>query len=208
VTNSILAIKGNHLDKQIDIFNTFRYNDLHLDNPFDNLSDMYAYLVDNYFSFSERDIALRGIWVDNNWTMICDPETVDFLNDAALVKISEILDSDVMTFLIQTTSSSFGFARYNRFRQRHFFSVAGNLTSNEGIPLPEETGLNINEQIFANDIISIAHKLGIDFEKTAKQTCIAKQLGYSEELKKELELFNSARLKTPTKKTTPWWKLW
>lgn len=208
MTNSILAIKGNHLDKQSDIFDAFRYTDLHQDKPFDYLSDMYTYVFDNYFNFSDRDVALRGIWVDSDWTIICDPETVDFLDDAALVKISEKLDSDVMTFLIQTTSGSFGFAKYNRFKQRHFFSVAGNLTDNTGIPLPEESGLNINGQIFADDITSLAHRLGIDFEKTVKQMCIAKQLGYNEELKKELALYKSAQPKAPAKKTKPWWKPW
>ena len=208
MTNSIIAIRGNYFDKQIEIFKEFKYVDLKQDEQFDKLDDMYAYLFDNYLSFSEQDVALQGFWVDNGWTIICDPEMVNALDTAALLKLSDKFNSDVVTFLIQTTSGSFGFAKYGLSGQRNFLSIDGRVTDNTGLPLPEEVGLNINEQIFANDIIGIAYKLGINFEKTSPQTYLAKKLSYNEELKRDLAQFKSVQVKASGKKTSSWWKFW
>nr|WP_294944968.1 hypothetical protein [uncultured Mucilaginibacter sp.] len=208
MTNSIIAIKGNHLDKQVEIFEVFKYVDVKQDEQFDNLDDMYAYLFDNYLSFSDQDVALRGIWVANDWTIICDPEMVDVLDMAALLKLSDKFNSDVMSFLIQTTSGSFGFAKCGLSGQRNFLSIDGSVTNNSGLPLPEESGLNINEQIFADDVIGIAQKLGIDFEKTSLQSCLAKKLSYNDELKRELASFKSTQKEVSGKKTSAWWKFW
>ncbi|WP_040626657.1 hypothetical protein [Mucilaginibacter paludis] len=208
MTNSIIAIKGSHLDKQIEIFKEFNYVDVQQDEQFDNLNDMYDYLFDNYFNFSERDVVLRGIWFDNDWTIICDPEMINVWDGPALLKLSDKVKSDVMTFLIQTTSGSFGFTKCGLSGQRNFLSINGSVTENTGLPLPEESGLNINEQIFTDDIISLADKFGINFEKTAPQSCLAKKLNYTEELKRELTTFKSDRVKVPTQKKHTWWKFW
>ena len=140
MTNSIIAIKGNHFDRVANIFECFRYNDLDKDKAFDNADKFNDFLFDNYFEFANREIALRGIWFDNGWTIISDPEMVDTVDEEALLKLSNTLESDVLTFIIQTTSSSFSFAKFNKTMERHFFSTDGEISDNIGSPLKEEQG--------------------------------------------------------------------
>ena len=71
--------------------------------------------------------------------------------------------------------------------KRYFFVSDGEVTDNLYDPLEEESGLNIDENIFSEDILKLAKKLGIDLEGKKSQKYIVKQLAYSEEMKNELE---------------------
>ncbi len=208
MTNSAIIIKGNHLDKVSEIFECFKYNDLGQDRAFENADKFNEYLFDNYFEFANREIALRGLWVDNGWTIISDPEMVDTVDDEALLRLSNKLNSEVQTFIIQTTSGSFGFAKYDKIKQRHFFSSNGEVTDNLGTPLTEEQGLNLNEKVFVDDILKLANNFGIDLEGKSVKSYIVKQLGYSDEMKKELEQFNQVQTNQKTDTKKPWWKIW
>lgn len=207
MTNSIIAIKGNHFDRAAEVFKTFGYIDLANDLNFENLEDLYTYCSSNVVSFSDRAITLRGIWLSNSWTIIFDPETIDFADDAALSEISALLDAEVFTFVIQTTSGSFGFAKYKATKLRSFFSSGGVVDDNFGTPMIEENGLNINARVFVDEIAGLANKLGINFDDGHAQNITLKQLGYSEELEKELQKFESLR-QSPPAAAKPWWKFW
>jgi hypothetical protein len=208
MTNSIIVIKGNYLNKVANIFECFKYNDLDQDKTFDNAMKFNEYLFDNYFEFANREIALRGIWFDNGWTIICDPEMVDTVDDEALLKLSKKLQSDVLTFIIQTTSGSFGFAKFNKTKDRYFFSTDGEVSDNIGLPSTEEQGLNLNEKVFVDDILKLANNFGIDLEGKSSKSFIVKQLGYNDEMKKELEQFKQAQTNQTTDTKKPWWKIW
>lgn len=208
MTNSIIIIRGNHLDKVSEIFECFKYNDLDQDRAFENVDKFNEYLFDNYFEFANREIALRGLWVDNGWTIISDPEMVDTVDDEALLRLSNKLNSEVQTFIIQTTSGSFGFAKYDKIKQRHFFSTDAEIIDNFGSPLTEEQGLNLNEKVFVDDILKLANNFGIDLEGKSGNSFIVKQLGYNDEMKKELEQFKQAQTNQTTDTKKPWWKIW
>src|SRR5690606_26817219 len=208
MTNSIIVIKGNHLHKVADIFECFKYNDLDQDKTFDNAEKFNEYLFDSYFEFANREIALRGIWFDNGWTIISDPEMVDTVDDESLLRLSNKLNSEVQTFIIQTTSGSFGFAKYDKIKQRHFFSTDGEVTDNFGSPLTEEQGLNLNEKVFVDDILKLANNYGIDLGGKSVKSFIVKQLGYSDEMKMELEQFRQVQTNHNTDTKKPWWKIW
>ncbi|OOQ57945.1 hypothetical protein [Mucilaginibacter pedocola] len=209
MTNSIIAIKGEHLNRAAEIFEAFGYVGQPNDLNFGKLEELYAYCSSNMDNFSDQEISLRGIWQDNGWTIIFDPETIDFANEEALSKISGLLGSEVFTFVIQTTSGSFGFSKYAPTNLRSFFSSGRIVDPNYGTPLPEEEGLNINEQVFIDDITSLAGKLGIDIEGQKAKNITLKQLGYSDQLKKELEAFESpTEQRSPTAEAKPWWKFW
>jgi hypothetical protein len=205
MTNAIIAIKGDHWNNQDTIFEAFKYEDLKQDKLFDNLDKAGEYLFNNYFNFSEKDIALCGIWIDNGWTMLLDPEMVNVLDDEALVNISSKLNAPVHTFIIQTTSNSFAFASYNQIKQRQFMSIEGNITEDTGTPMSEESGLNINNQIFVDDILKLANKIGIDMEGKNAKAFTVKQLGYNEELKMQLNSFQTVQ---PQRSKKAWWKFW
>ncbi|GGH27368.1 hypothetical protein FAZ19_18915 [Sphingobacterium alkalisoli] len=207
MTNSFIAIKGNHFDRAGEIFSVFKYIDLKQDKQFDDWQTFNEYLFDNYFEFANNEVVIRGIWTDNGWTIIHDPEMVDTVEEEALLQLSRILDTDIVTFIIQTTSNSFGFTVYNDTIKRHFFVSDGEITDNLYQPLEQENGLNINENIFSDDILKLAEKLGIDLEAKIKRTYSIKQLAYGDEMKSELEHFRQQQNQANTDKK-PWWKLW
>jgi hypothetical protein len=204
MTCSFIAIKGNHLDKASAIFSCFQYEDTGREKQFGDWDAFNAYLTDNVYNFAAEDIALRGIWNDNGWTIINDFELVDAVDEAALADLSEKLQTDVATFIVQTTSNTFAFALYSDGRvMRHFFSSGDDLTDLHP-PLEQEKGLNMNEKVFSDDIIQLAERFGIDLDGKAGVTYFVKELGYSEELRNELK--DVKPLPEGTKK--PWWKFW
>lgn len=207
MTNSFIAIKGNFFDKADEIFKTFKYIDTNHDKLFDDWQEFNDYLFDNYFELANKETAIRGIWTDNGWTIINDPEMVDTVDDEALIRLSRFLDTDIITFLIQTTSNSFGFTVYNKIIKRQFFVSDGEVTDNLDYPLEQENGLNINENIFSDDILNLAAKFGIDLEGKNKLTYTVKQLAYNDEMKKELEQFKQQKQET-IDDNKPWWKFW
>jgi hypothetical protein len=209
MTNSIIAIKGNHLDKATSVFETFNYVDKENDKQFDSWDKAASYLFDNYFEFANKEISIRGIWFNNGWTVICDPEMVDSIDDKIMEALSQKFNSDVFSFLIQTTSGTFGFAKYSPAKQRHFFSSDGQVTDDQGTPLVEESGLNFNNNIFVDDITKLAGKLGVDMnpEKT-KANFIVKELGYNETMKQQLAQFSQKPKTTNSDTQKPWWKIW
>jgi hypothetical protein len=207
-TLSIIAIKGNHLNHVAELFAPFRYVDLNNDKQFDFIEKASTYLNLNYFNYTKRDIALRGLWLNNDWTIILDPETVDTVSENPLSLLSRSLDSEVLTFIIQTNSGSYGFSKYQKTKQRAFMVSDGEVIEEFGEPLTEEKDLNINENIFTDDILKLADKFGIDLQGSSTKTFVIKELGYTEELKKELEPFRKAPAKQLEAKAKSWWKFW
>jgi hypothetical protein len=177
---SIIAIKGNQLDKANEIFNALSYADLRHDRRFTSLDSCMEFLDENYFDYTKKNTAIRGLWVNNGWTIILDPEMVDATNDTAIETLSEKLNTEVLTFLIQSTSGSFSFAKYNPIRQRYFFVTDGQMTKDSGTPLLEEKGLNINKNIFSDDILNLAGKFGINTKAENVDTFVVKELQYKE----------------------------
>jgi hypothetical protein len=208
MTNSFITIKGNHFDRADDIFSVFKYIDTKQDKQFDDWQTFNDYLFNNYFEFANREIALRGIWFDNGWTIISDPEMVDTVDDEALIKLSKKLQSDVLTFIIQSTSGSYGFAKFNKTKERYFFSTEGEVSDNTGLPSTEEQGLNLNENVFVDDILKLANNFGIDLEGKISKSFIVKQLGYNDEMRSEIEQFEQAQKNQTTDTKKPWWKIW
>ncbi|MFT3822865.1 MAG: hypothetical protein QM731_03050 [Chitinophagaceae bacterium] len=208
MTNSFIAIRGNHPGKAIEIFGTFNYSDTNGDKQFNNWQAFNDYLSDNYFEFAGKEIAIRGIWSGNGWTIISDPEMTDAIEEEALLELSNKLNTDVITFIIQTTSNSFGFTVYSNDNiKRHFFSSDGEITDNLNTPLPEENGLNISGSIFADDIVALANNLGIDLEGKGNSIYIVKELAYNDEMKTTPEQFTQQQ-PPPADKKKPWWKIW
>lgn len=205
----IIAIKGDHLDKVEKIFNAFDYVDKGDDKTFKTWSEAGQYLFDKYFEHSNRDIALRGIWLDNTWTIICDPEMADMTEDSKVEELSKLTHSDIWTFMIQTSSGSFSFARFNPRKMRYFFTINGEIVENEGQPLPEEKGLNINDSIQAIDLISLGKTLGFSIEPNEAGNFTVKHLPYGEQMKQQLAEFKQSTTTTPeTDENKPWWKIW
>lgn len=199
MTNSIIAIRGNHFDQIDTIFECFKYIDLVKNKKFDNVIKFNDYLFDNYLEFANRQIVLRGIWYEKGWTIISDPEMTDAFKEEALLKLSTKFNAEVLTFIIQTTSGSFGFAKYYKTKLRSFFSIDGDEMINFNSPLKEENDLNINEKIFVEDILKLSNNFGIDIEGNNIKFFITKQLGYNKEFKNEIKKFKQNKAKQAQK---------
>jgi hypothetical protein len=205
MTKAFIAIRGNFFDRADEIFKTFRYVGSRQDLKFDDWQTFTDYLFDKYLDFADRDIAIRGIWTSDGWTIINDPEMVDTVDEEVLIQLSQKLRTEIVTFIIQTTSNSFGFTVYNDTIKRNFFVSEGEITDNLFEPIEQEKGLNINEGIFSEDILKLAEKLGIDLEGKKKSNYSVKHLEYNEEMKSEIQRFKQKQAKQENK---PWWKFW
>lgn len=203
----VIAIRGNHLDKADKLFSTLDYIDNNESKTYSTWAEAREFLDGNYFEYANKDIALRGIWEDNGWTIIYDPEMVDLLESEKLESISKITTADIWTILIQTTSGSFSFSKFAPSRMRHFFAVDGQIAESEGTPLPEEKGLNINENIFADDLEALAKTIGFKIQPDTKGNYIVKHLHYSNQMREELAQFKQQPKTKPTE-NKPWWKVW
>jgi len=203
----VIAIKGNHLDKADMVFGAFGYADISASKVYNTWAEAALYLSNNYFDYTTRDVALRGIWTDNGWTLICDPEMVDLWQDDNITTLAAKLGTEIWTLAIQTTSASYAFSKFNPQKMRCFFVTDGEVTGNEGTPLPEETGLKTGAQLWADDIIAIGKKLGFNLEPHATGLYTIKHLPYGDEMRAKLAAFESGSKQEPTEKR-PWWKIW
>lgn len=214
-SNSIIAIKGNYLDRAATIFEAFGYHLTDEEKQFNDRSEALNYLFENYFDLTAENIALRGFWENNGWTIICDPEMVDPLEGEKISTLSQKLDTVILTFIIQDTSASYFFAKYDQSKQRIFFSIGCEIMEDEGVALPEEKGLQINENVGATDILNLAKRFGIDLVKSGDVTLYTvKELEYGEIMKEELTQISEEMdkrtfaEKKETAKDKPWWRFW
>ena len=175
--------------------------------PYTTAAEMGKVLQDNYFEYANRSIALRAIWVDNGWTIICDPELVDPTEDQKIEILSQSLGADIWTTIIQTTSGTYSFSKFSPNKVRHVLAVDGEVLENEGTPLPEETGLNINERISDDDLEALAKAVGFKIVPDSSGTFVIKYLPYGEQMKAQLQAFKDAS-KPGTTESRPWWKFW
>ncbi len=199
MTGSYIAIRSRQPEIIEKMFLIFDYIDTHNDKPFHNWQSFNEYLYDHFFEYAHNGISLCGIWVQDDWTIISDPEMVDTLNTEALSQLSKKLNTDIITLTIQTSSNSYGFSVYKTSIQRHFFVSDGEIMENISDPLPEEQGVNICADIFADDILKLAGNFGIDIEGKKNTTYTIKQLISSGAEKTELQ---------KAKPEKPWWKFW
>lgn len=204
---AIIAIKGNYSDKANELFSAFDYVDNGKSKTYFTWTEAENFLGDNYFEYTSQDVALRGIWTDNGWTIIYDPEMVDMLEDEKIETLSKTIKADIWTILIPTTSGSFSFSKFAPGKLRHFFVIDGQIAANQGTPLPEEKELNISEEISGSDLESLAATLGFKIPPEPVGNYIVKYLSYNDAMKERL-----ARFKQETKvkpgENKPWWKIW
>jgi hypothetical protein len=203
----VMAIKGDHLQKADRLFGMFDYVDTEEDKNYSTWTEAVNFLDDNYFEYANRDIALRGIWIDSGWTIIYDPEMVDLLENEKIEVLSKTINADIWTMLIQTTSGSFSFSKFAPNRVRHFFASNGQVADDEGTPLPEERGLNIDEKIFSDDLELLAKTLGFKIQPTTLGTYTIKHLNYNDQMKERLAQFKQ-ETKAGSTEIKPWWKVW
>lgn len=204
MTYSFIAIRGSLLNKSDQIFHILNYEDMGEDMQFEDWTEFNGYLFDNYFEFANMGVALRGIWMANNWTILNDPEMVDTIDEEGLIRLSNHLETEIVSFVIQTTSSCYGFTVYNKTVKRSFFVSDGEVIDNSYEPLKEEEGLTINERIFIDDILNLSINFGIDLQGMEKHRYTVKKLFYLDIPAQEF----AQQDQLECGKAKPWWKFW
>ncbi|MFA6058505.1 MAG: hypothetical protein WC756_09915 [Taibaiella sp.] len=181
---SLIAIKGNDLQKANQLFKAFRYFDLKGDKIFSSAEEAIQYLKDNFSRMvEENDVVIRGLWADEHFTYFYDPEITDVTDEDALEDLAKKMNADIYVFIIQEASGTYEFARYTNIGQSRYFSLSGKDLFNDGSKLPEEEGINLNEKTKANDLLKLASNLNIDMEfKNISTPFLVKELGYNEDL--------------------------
>jgi len=180
MTSSVMAIKGNHLDKLAGIFEVFGYADLERDKNFGNPEEALDYLFGKYAEFTEGDIFIRGVAYHGDWTLICDPEMIDLMEEDLIAELSGKHGLEILVFLIQSASGTFEFAKYKDGKTQRFFSVAeGDISIKKGKSLKEEEGLSINGDIAAEDMLQLAKRYGIDLFFNEVGDMVVKEYGYN-----------------------------
>ncbi len=185
-SNGIIAIKGDHLNRAEEIFRIFNYIDLKKDKSYHSWDQASEYLFENYFDLANKEIALRGIWTDNGWTLICDPELIDPTEDSKLEKLSQLLKTEIWTFIIQTISETYSFTKFDETKVRSFFVSNGKVLENSGYTLPQEKGFNINEKFCIGEVSAISKILDVNINPERPGNFIVKELVYDDELKAQL----------------------
>jgi hypothetical protein len=205
-SNTFIAIKGTHVERAKEIFGIFNYIDNGNDKIFADWSKASRFLLENYFEYANKDISLRGIWVDNGWTIICDPEMVDITNDDKLEKLSEMLRSEVWTFLIQSTSGTYAFAKFNPLKVRSFFASDGKVIGDSD---PASNPFKNPRRLTPDDIFLVAKKLGITLDASELRTnFVVKAMPYDETIKEMLARFKETPAGKKFLEKKPWWRLW
>jgi hypothetical protein len=181
---SIIAIKGNDLQKADQLFKAFRYFDLKGDKFFSSKEEALDYLKSNFISMvEENDVVIRGLWADHNYTYFYDPEITDTTDEDALEELAKKMNAEIYVFIIQEALGNYEFARYTNKGQSRYFSLSGKDLFNDGTKLPEEGGLNLNEKTGIGDLLKLASNLGIDIDfKNIYTPFLVKELGYNEDI--------------------------
>lgn len=169
-----IAIKDTSADIIRLYENVFGYNDFITETTFHDYEIYIDTLFGNYLDKAKNGIILRGVEIFGEWTIIIDPELIDWVENEKLEEISSEKGANVFSFMAETTSSSYAFSIYKNTLLRSFISIDGEIQTDFGEPLPEEKGVNINGLIFSDDIIELASNLGLNLlrDKSKKEFVI------------------------------------
>lgn len=206
-TIGFIAIEGNQLSRLAEIFSRFQLIDTNKDLHLNSWAEASKIIEQEYLEpndFSQR----RVVWFQNNWTIIEDHSLLLCTDTEALQKNALEGRLCIYSFLSQSTSNSHGFWHFTPTVSRTFFIEDGETIENTGTPLPQEANLNINEDLYYDDIIELAATLGIDYyaAEQLKQFTV-KQLINNAELNAQIEQIKNEQKSIQVAKK-PWWKFW
>ena len=152
-----------------------------------------------------RNLVHKAVAFINGWTVIIDPEMVMSLEKELCAELSKVLGAKVFTMICEGASGTYSFALTENGKQRVFLSIEGEIHENEGTPIPEEEGVNL-ETLFQDDVLLIMEKLGVNYTniETHSEFDVWELDEGQIEVPKE---YLQNTLKTEQKKKS-WWKFW
>jgi hypothetical protein len=160
---SVVSIEGDHLAEVGEVFKKCNYV---IENTFTVATGKQASRELGSELGSHRVVKLA--YVAKGWTFIVETELVLFTDDVWL-GYSRKWKTRVMGWLCEGTSGSYGFTLYQAGKmRRQVFSVDGDISVEEGEPVPEEDGVDWNEAS-EGEVLGIAERLGAKYDFPANR---------------------------------------
>ncbi|MBV1775610.1 hypothetical protein KSF73_07755 [Burkholderiaceae bacterium DAT-1] len=146
-----------------------------------------------------------GFLQDGKWSVLLDHSYVLSSDSDALIKLSDLFGTCI-TFILETSGGTTSFAFYRQGKLIRQIDNCDGEISLEGVQLPEEIGLQI-QQFYIEEAIELQKRLGFRFlSDVPPNTIIAiatiDRTDYSSVLQQqEVQVAPNSRCK-------PWWKFW
>lgn len=199
----IVAFKGNQISRIDEIMQNFGYKNYFNIHSFDSYFEMEDFLYSNYFESAKNNKSIKGLWFDENWTYLYDPELVDPTDTEAVIKTSKMFDCEIHCLISEPKSGTFVYAKYNDIKIREVFYSSNKLVDNNGFKLEEEVILDLSESLNEEELIKFSKLLGLNiFEDTKKGKF---NIG---EFDLNLHLLTIKSEHQPSDKSKKWWKFW
>jgi len=155
---SVVSIEGNHLDEIGEVLRNCQYE------IEDSFSVQTGEEAARHLEWRpDRNHVAKVAYFANEWTHIVDPELV-LMSDDVWLQYSKAWDNQILGWLCEGASGSYGITVFRAGRRvRNVFSVAGEISVDEGDPLPEESNTDWSKA-WEDDVMKIAGRFGADYD--------------------------------------------
>ena len=143
---------------------------------------------------------VAAFWQDGNWAVLSDCWTMTFVWDnERLARLSAHV-SPVFAAMTQGTSGTASFAFFENGALRREISHAEGRTAVQGMPIPAETGITVDDRFYVSEVEDLCQALGLsDYWYEPLAPALAVQF---RDLRYEQLPGPSPRRKRP------WWRWW
>ena len=219
INESWILIRGDHASRFPELFKMFEgYFPTGRVFTANNREKAYSFT-----GYEDRDkdgtweIVQKTVFVLGPWTVIDDPELILFDDLEGLQKVSTFIGGPVVAFQCLPRSSKFGFRYVTSNQNRSIVHWSGKITENEGNPIAEERGLNL-DQMNQTECTKLLMGLLIDYEfvnhvKEFKvyeldESGVMEEDEASEETSTTQKKTNTEEMYKSPEVKDPWWKFW
>ena len=155
---SVVSIEGNHLDEIAEVLRECQYviEDSFIVKTGEEASRQLEWGPD-------RNHVAKVAYFANGWTHVVDPELVLMVNDV-WIRYSQAWNNRILGWLCEGASGSYGITVFNAGRRvRQVLAVDGEVSGDEGDPLPEEANTDWSEA-WEDDVLEIARRFGAEYD--------------------------------------------
>ena len=155
---SLVSIQGNHLSEIAGVLEDCEYivEDSFTVKSGDQVSEELGWNPD-------RNRVAKAAYFAHGWTYIIDPELVLLINDVWL-KYSRKWNNRIFGWICEGVSGTYGITVFDSGNKRRVVvSVDGEVVTDEGKPLKEETDLDWND-VWETDILGLAKRIGAVYD--------------------------------------------
>lgn len=154
---SVVMVRGDHRSGARALFEAFNYR------PVESRTLTSWDEVTRALSFAARPsntIVHKAVVTCGEWTVILDDELVMITDKELCAATARQLNTEIFGVIAEGTSGSYAFWRYAPDLQRSYFTVAGEVETDSGTPLPQEQGLDL-PNLFEDGVLLLMERMGL-----------------------------------------------